>query len=233
MAEILAIAHPDGGTVGVFAEAAAEQSLTIEHWTPAEGGEPARPLDQYLGLVVLGGDENIDEVDRYPYLEREFEIVADWIECERPVFGVCLGGQMIAHVSGGSVFKASEREFGWAQIDVLPAAHDDPVTGFGADTLTGLAWHDYAFEPPPRSTTLASNSVCVQAFRYGEAWGFQHHAEIDALVLEDWIAPLLIDASDPARRTQAELIAAGRAANMPAWNDYGRELFRRFAKRCH
>ena len=233
MAEILAIAHPDGGTVGVFAEAAAEQSLTIEHWTPAEGGEPTRPLDQYLGLVVLGGDENIDEVDRYPYLEREFEIVADWIECERPVFGVCLGGQMIAHVSGGSVFKASEREFGWAQIDVLPAAHDDPVTGFGADTLTGLAWHDYAFEPPPGSTTLASNSVCVQAFRYGEAWGFQHHAEIDASVLEDWIAPLLIDASDPARREQAELIAAGRAANMPAWNDYGRELFRRFAKRCH
>lgn len=232
MAEILAIAHPDGGTVGVLAEAAAEQSLTIEHWTPAEGGEPATPLDQYSGLVVLGGDENIDEVDRYPYLEREYEIVNDWIEADRPLFGVCLGAQMIAHVSGGSVFKASEREFGWEQIDVLPAGRDDPVTGFGADTLIGLAWHDYAFEPPPGSTTLASNSVCVQAFRYREAWGFQHHPEIEGSVLDHWLAPLLADASDPARREQAELVEAGRAAHMQAWNDYGRELFRRFAKRC-
>ena len=232
MAEILAIAHPDGGTVGVLAEAASEQSLAIEHWIPAVGGEPQRPLDQYSGLVVLGGDENINQVDRYPYLEREYEIVNDWIEAGRPLFGVCLGAQMIAHVSGGSVFKASEREFGWEQIDVLPAGRDDPVTGFGADTLIGLAWHDYALEPPPGSTTLASNSVCVQAFRYGEAWGFQHHPEIEGSVLDHWLAPLLADASDPARREQAELVEAGRAAHMQAWNDYGRELFRRFAKRC-
>ena len=232
MAEILAIAHPDGGTVGVLAEAASEQSLAIEHWIPAEGGEPQRPLDQYSGLVVLGGDENIDQVDRYPYLEREYEIVNDWIEADRPLFGVCLGAQMIAHVSGGSVFKASKREFGWEQIDVLPAGRDDPVTGFGADTLIGLAWHDYAFEPPPGSTTLASNSVCIQAFRYGEAWGFQHHPEIEGSVLDHWLAPLLADASDPARRDQAELVEAGRAAHMQEWNEYGRELFRRFAKRC-
>lgn len=231
MAEILAIAHPDGGTVGVFADAAAEESLAIEHWMPAEGGEPELPLDQYSGLVVLGGDENINQLDLYPYLERELEVVHDWVASERPLFGVCLGGQMIAHVSGGSVFKASEREFGWAQIDVLPAAHDDPVTGFGAERLTGLAWHDYAFEPPPGSTTLASNSVCVQAFRHGEAWGFQHHPEIESSVLDGWLAPVLID-PDPERRKQAELLEAGREAHMPAWNDYGRELFRRFAKRC-
>ncbi len=232
MAEILAIAHTDGGTVGVFAGAAAEQSLAIEQWVPAEGGEPARPLDQYLGLVVLGGDENIDEVNRYPYLTREFEVVSNWIASERPLLGVCLGAQMIAHVSGGSVFKASEREFGWAQIDVLPAAHDDPISGFGEERLTALAWHDFAFQPPPGSTTLASNSVCVQAFRYREAWGFQHHPEINTAVLDHWIAPLLADESDPARREQAELLEAGRSAHMQAWNDYGRELFRRFAKRC-
>ncbi len=233
MAEILAIAHPDGGTIGVFADAACEQPVEIEYWLPAQGGEPARPLDHYSGLVVLGGDENIDEVDRYPYLERELEVVRDWIESERPLLGVCLGGQMIAAVTGGSVFKASEREFGWAEIEVLAAAHDDPVTGFGPEKLTGLAWHDYAFEPPPGSTTLASNSACVQAFRYGEAWGFQHHPEIEASVLDHWLAPVLTGESDPARREQAELLEAGRAAHMPAWNDYGRELFRRFAKRCH
>ncbi len=232
MAEILAIAHPDGGTVGVLGEAASEQSLAIEHWTPADGSEPQRPLKEYCGLVVLGGDENIDEVDRYPYLEREFELVRDWIEAGRPLFGVCLGAQMIAHVSGGSVFRASVREFGWEQINVLPAAHDDPVAGFGADSLTGLAWHDYAVEPPPGSIELASTAVCLQAFRYGEAWGFQHHPEIDDAILDGWLAPLLTGESDPARRAQAELVEAGRAAHMPAWNDYGRELFRRFAKRC-
>ena len=147
MAEILAIAHPDGGTVGVLAEAASEQSLAIEHWIPAEGGEPQRPLDQYSGLVVLGGDENIDEVDRYPYLEREYEIVNDWIEAGRPLFGVCLGAQMIAHVSGGSVFKASEREFGWEQIDVLPQL---PIT-------------DQSQRPGPCGASRAKRQQCHAA----------------------------------------------------------------------
>ena len=51
-------------------------------------------------------------------------------------------------------------------------------------------------------------------------------------VFERRIAPLLADDTDPARRDQAEALEAGRTAHMPAWNDYGRELFRRFAKRC-
>ena len=219
-----------GGTVGVFNAAAAEESLSIEHWIPAEGGEPQRPLDQYSGLVVLGGDENIGEVDRYPYLEREYEIVNDWIEADRPLFGVCLGAQMIAHVRGGSVFKMPEKELGWIEIEQLPAAQDDPVAGFGPQLLTGLLWHSYACEPPPQATILARNEVCVQAFKLGEAWGFQHHPEVDDQLLDGWLQPLL--AGEAEGRRAAEIVEVGSAAHMATWNDYGRELFRRFARRC-
>ena len=230
MAEILTIAHPDGGTVGVFADVAVEQALTIEHWIPAMGGEPQRPLDQYSGLIVLGGDENIDEVDLYPYLEREYEIVNDWIEADRPLFGVCLGAQIISHVRGGSVFKMPEKELGWIEVERLPAAQDDPVAGFGPRMLTALLWHSYACEPPPEATVLARNDVCVQAFKLGEAWGFQHHPEVDDHLLDEWLQPLL--AGEAEGRRAAEIVEAGRTAHMPVWNDYGRELFRRFAKRC-
>ncbi len=232
MAEILAITHPGDDTVGVFAAAAAQLSLTIEQWSVAGGGEPQRPINEYRGLVVLGGDQNIDEVERYPFLEREFSVVDDWIAGGRPLLGVCLGAQMIAHVTGGSVFKASEREFGWLEIEQLEAGRSDPVTGFAKPQLTGLLWHEYAFEPPAPATILARNRVCVQAFRLGEAWGVQHHPEVDEEVLNTWLEPLLAGISGAKKRRQAELVAAGCDDYLAAWNDYGRDLFRRFSERC-
>ncbi|MEI6792292.1 MAG: type 1 glutamine amidotransferase [Actinomycetes bacterium] len=230
MAEILAIIHPDGGTSGVLVDGARDNSMTIEEWCPALSAEPPSPLESYSGLLVLGGDENIDEVDRYPYLEKEFEIVNDWIEQERPLFGVCLGAQMIAHLRGGSVFKASEKELGWIEFEQLPEALDDPIASFGDQTLTGLLWHSYACEPPPDATVLARNDLCVQAFRLGEAWAFQHHPEVDQQILDEWLEPLHKGTSQ--EQKDAALIDGGLADHLPAWNEYGRELFRRFAKRC-
>lgn len=229
MAEILTIAHTDGGTAGVLADAGA---LSLEEWIPAEGGQPQRPLSEYKGLLILGGDENIHETDRYPYLEDEFALLSDWLESGRPVFGVCLGAQMIAHVAGGSVFEAPEREFGWIDFEVLPASLDDPVAGFGEQRLSGLLWHQYACEPPPEATILARNEVCVQSFRLGEAWAFQHHPEVDDVILDHWLKPILDGSEGPERRQLAELVNAERGERMPPWNDYGRELFRRFAERC-
>ncbi|MSX02062.1 MAG: hypothetical protein F2813_02765 [Actinobacteria bacterium] len=232
MSDFLAIAHPDGGNAGVFAEAAAQIGVQIEEWIPATGAGPRRPVADYRGLVVLGGDENIHEVDRYPYLEGEYALLSDWLDSGRPVLGVCLGAQMIAHVAGGSVFKVPEREFGWVEVDVLPASGDDPIAGFGGSTVTGLLWHDYACEPPAGSTVLANNEVCVQAFRLGDAWAFQAHPEVSANVLAEWLEPVLANDDEPLLRGQAELISAGNESHLAAWNEYGRELFRRFADYC-
>ena len=226
---ILSICHPGGGTSGVFHAGAADAGCAIEEWTPAERPRPPRPLGDYAALIVLGGDQNVCEQDRFPYLAEELALLREWLPSGRPVLGVCLGAQLLADAAGGRVARASERELGWLDVDLLPAAGSDPVLGWAPRRVTALQWHSYLVEPPPGATVLACSPVCPQAYRVGEAWGVQFHPEVDAAILDGWLADL--DRSVPEQRWDAEALEAGVPAHMERWNAVGRELLRRFAAR--
>lgn len=233
MPEILSILHPDAGNSGVFREAAALEGATIEEWMPADTSAPSRdPLTGYDGLLVLGGDENVGEEERYPYLKGENAIISAWLESGRPVMGICLGAQMLASLAGGSVYRMDEGEMGWIEFRHLDAAREDPLLDFAAPLQAGLLWHDYAFTAPPGATVLAGNDACTQAFRLGEAWALQPHPEVTAEILGEWLKPDGRDEGDLARRAGKERIAAGMPGRLPGWNEYGVELFRRFVRRC-
>ena len=233
MPEILSISHPDAGNPGVFRDAAALEGVTIEEWMPASGAEPARdPLTAYDGLLVLGGDENVGEEETYPYLRLENEIISSWLESGRPVLGVCLGAQMVASLSGGSVYRMDRGEMGWIEYRHLDTAREDPLLDFAPPRQAGLLWHDFAFTAPPGATVLAENEACTQAFRIGEAWALQPHPEVTEEILGAWLEPDGRDEGDPARRAGKERIAAGIPEMLPAWSEFGIALFRRFARRC-
>ncbi len=232
MARILAITHPGGGTSGVFADGARDAGRELDEWCPATAPEPPRPLGAYDGLLVLGGDQNVVEQDRYPYLTGEIELLKAWLEADRPAFGVCLGAQLIAEATGGRVVRAPARELGWLEVERTAAAADDPVLGFGGERFVAFQWHSYAVRLPPGAVELARNEICVQAFRRGEAWGVQYHPEVTGAILEGWMHDLRREGGDAVRLGRDErAIRSGLQARLPGWNAYGRELFARFARR--
>ena len=229
---ILAITHPGGGTSGVFHDGARAAGRTIEEWTPAERPEPPRPLSAYSGLLVLGGEQNVCEQDRFPYLTAELALISGWLAGGLPLLGVCLGAQLIAEAGGGAVVRSPERELGWLEVERLDTGAGDPLLGFGAPRFTALQWHSYAVEPPAGAAGLARSPVCLQAYRLGEAWGVQYHPEVTPQILEDWIAELLADPREVSAGQTAERLRAGvRDGSLERWNAYGRELFARFAAR--
>lgn len=226
MTRVLAVCHPAGGTSGVFHDGAGAAGAVIDEWLPAEHPEPPRPLGDYAALVVLGGDQNVCEQDRFPYLTAEIALLREWLAGGRPVLGVCLGAQLLAEATGGRVVRAERRELGWLDVELLPAAREDPVLGFAPARLTALQWHSYAVEPPPGAVALARSPVCVQAFRLGRSWGLQFHPEVDRDILDAWIGDL--DRGVPPQARDAEVLEAGVAEHLEAWNAVGRELLRRF-----
>lgn len=144
---------------------------------------------QYCGLVVMGGPMNVDETDAFPFLADEVKWIQTAIERKMPVLGVCLGSQLLAKALGSRVYKNRIKEIGWYDLELLPAATDDPLFRGIASPLTVFQWHGDTFDLPSGAVQLARSPQCEnQAFRFGaSAYGFQFHLEVTAEIVSEWL----------------------------------------------
>src|SRR5215204_3192209 len=66
-------------------------------------GEPLPALDEVDGLLSLGGEQSVLDIDSDPVLAAEAALLAEAVSRGIPVLGVCLGAQLLAHALGGRV----------------------------------------------------------------------------------------------------------------------------------
>ena len=147
-------------------------------------------IRRYDGLVVLGGPMNVDQVQQFPHLKTEIELIREAVNAQKPVLGICLGGQLLAVAMGGRVQPNAVPEIGWYRLHTRPQAHGDRLfRHFERTPRYVFQWHAYAFEPPPQAVPLAWTRSCrQQAYRLGEhAWGLQFHLEADASLIDRWL----------------------------------------------
>lgn len=150
----------------------------------------ARPqINKYDGLVVLGGSMNVDEVEAYPNLRAEVDMIREAVAANMPVLGICLGAQLVAKALGGSVFQNTEAEIGWYEVQPTPCAQADALLKWLRPSETIFQWHGDTFTLPQDCELLATSRLCQhQAFRYGDrVYGFQFHLEADASLIERWL----------------------------------------------
>lgn len=150
----------------------------------------ARPtLEKYAALVVLGGPMSSTEIDTYPNLSIEMEIIRAAVERDMPVLGICLGAQLLAKSLGGSVSRNAVREIGWYDVDLTESGRVDRVLASFAPRQEVFQWHEDGIVLPPGAVHLArSDASEVQAFRYGRhAYGFQFHLEASDSLIERWL----------------------------------------------
>src|SRR5271157_5334981 len=55
-------------------------------------------------LIVLGGDMNTHETDKFPFLQHERDLMLACLRAEVPLLGICLGAQQLAAAAGGAVY---------------------------------------------------------------------------------------------------------------------------------
>ncbi len=151
------------------------------------GVRPA--LDKYAALIVLGGPMNSDQIDTFPNLLTEVDIIREALERDMSVLGICLGAQLLAKALGGEVRRNPVREIGWYDVELTDAGRADPVLSAFAESQQVFQWHEDGISLPPGTLHLASSPASeVQAFRFGEhAYGFQFHLEVDSYLIERWL----------------------------------------------
>ncbi len=128
-----------------------------------------------VGVILSGGPRSVLEPGA-PTCE------ATWRNAGVPVLGICYGMQLMAHALGGAVQPAPNREYGHAEVTVLPA-------GAGAALFRGLpgtmrvwASHgDFVTSLPPDFEALATSAnapIAAMGHRDGRLLGLLFHPEV-------------------------------------------------------
>jgi len=192
-------------------------------------------LDKYEALIVLGGPMNAHQIDTYPNLVTEVNVIREAVDSGMSVLGICLGAQLLALSLGGQVARNEEREIGWYDVELTAPGRRDAVLSSFSATQSVFQWHEDGISLPDGAVNLATSPACpVQAFRYGEhAYGFQFHLEVDASLVERWLTvpdnqPIL---AAEAGRIDPQLIRQQTSRRIGALQDLSRMTFSRWIDR--
>jgi GMP synthase (glutamine-hydrolysing) len=235
MKPVLAIRHVPHESLGTIRHALDRAGLNVHYLDVARELPAAFDPRAWSGLVVMGGPMNVDETDRYPFLAAEVGWLRDAVAASLPTLGVCLGSQLLAKAHGARVYANGVKEIGWYDVELLPAAADDPLLAGLAPRERVFQWHGDTFDLPAGAVQLARSPQCErQAFRIGRcAWGLQFHLEVDAAIVESWLTEpgncgelRALPYIDPAA------IRRDTPAKLPALQRLAATVFGRFAALC-
>ena len=122
-------------------------------------------------VVVLGGPMGVYEAEKHPWLADELRFLGDAIRGGFPVYGLCLGAQLMAAALGARVYPGEgKKEIGWFPVDLTPGAQGDPLLGDEEASFPVFQWHGDTFDIPAGAVHLASSARYPnQAFRWGGA----------------------------------------------------------------
>ena len=152
-------------------------------------------IDDYDLIIPMGAPWGAwDDACIGNWLQPELDWVRNAVASNKPVFGICFGGQLIARAMGGTVAPGPNCEIGWTWI----STEAPQLVGSGP----WFQFHYDRWQLPPGAIELARNPVASQSFIYGNSLAVQFHPELNAAGLKGWLdwggdAKVLQDGQDP------------------------------------
>ena len=190
--------------------------------------------EDYGAVIILGGAQNANEEQKYPYLAREKECIRVTVQREIPFLGICLGGQLLASALGAQVRRHTHTEIGFSDVRLTPQGQHDPLFANFEGLQSVYQWHEDTFALPQQAVLLATNEQTEnQAFRVGRnAYGLQYHIELTTAMLDTWL-------HDPALRQEVikaigqdayEQLDSTSGAHYSRYYEHTRTLIENFLK---
>jgi len=199
--------HSDDIHLGNLEQVLVAHGYTVSY-VDTLGGADVRGIDPTAAdlLVVLGGDMGAYETESFPILADEVELLTRRLAARRPVFGVCLGAQLMASALGSPVYRGPTNEIGFRLVQPTDAGQASPLRHVSGIPM--MQWHSDTFDLPAGTTRLAGSAAYGnEAFGIDEwALAVQFHPEVTAAMHEAWLttseAEVRAEGLDPAALRQ-------------------------------
>lgn len=150
---------------------------------------PLNPAD-VDAIILMGGPMGANDGAIVPWVDAEIAFLQTALADQVPIWGVCLGAQLLAAALGAKVSTGDRPEVGVLDLILTDDGRADPI--WGADVppvFPALQWHSDTFEIPPGAVWLARSAAYDhQLFRYEKSYGVQFHLEATLDLIDDWLA---------------------------------------------
>ena len=175
------------------------ESLNLFEAAPKYNRFCAPKLPDIDMIIVLGGPLSAN--DHYTALYKEQEYITKALSINKPIFGVCLGAQLLAKVLGATVEPTGGYQFGLRKIFITSEGACDSVFSKITIPLVPML-HGDCFSYPPRSQLLSEGIILLRngcykrintAFRYKNSYGFQFEPQLTLEEFQVWNRNLFDD----------------------------------------
>ncbi len=189
MNPVLCVRNDRDDTLGITRGTLATAGVPLMRLDGFDAGVQWPALEEISGLIIFGGEMNVDETEHHPHLLTQRELMRRAVDAGLPVLGICLGAQMLARAFDARVYRAPVRELGFKPVRLTAAGHGDTLLSAFQTGDRVFQWHEDTFDLPDGADLLvAGDDVLNQAFRFGRrAWGVQFHFEVDGPGVEAWL----------------------------------------------
>ena len=227
---VLSVVHQIDAGSGVFGAVAARRAEEVLEWIPVQGPPPGGEFD---AVMVFGGGMHPDQEEKHPWLRGEKELIRGWLDAGVPMLATCLGSELLAEAAGGRTERMPEPQIGWHEVALASGANGDPVVAGLPATFTAFQWHSYATPLPDGAVCLAQGGTHADAFRIGDAWGFQFHAEVTADIVGGWLDRYAEDEDAVGIGFDPGPVRIETGERIEAWNAIGERIAEAFFEHVH
>lgn len=166
--------------VGIVGEFATARGATLRTVHIHKGQRLPRTTAGLDGLIILGGPMHAGDDANYPAFKKLLPLIRRFHQEAKPIFGICLGAQLIARAFDGQVFPFGGLEIGYLPLRLTAAAERDRLLSGLAPEQRLMQLHQDSFDLPEGAVLLMASDTCAhQAYRLGDVtYGFQFHLEV-------------------------------------------------------
>ena len=143
------------------------------------------------GIILSGGPASIYEPNS-PRVDKGI------FDLNIPVLGICYGLQYMVDVLGGKVMRSAKREYGFAQLHIVPREGTGIFSGVTEDTRCWMSHGDTIDQLPEGfeiTASTANTRVAAIEARKRRLYGLQFHPEVvhtpeGKKMLENFLFPI-------------------------------------------